>query len=115
MYNFKLLNGEEIRKIIDDVLVYPDNKLCTFIITSVRLLVLDYPSSFHNSMEDLRISGKVNYVRMKEIIFECQNNAIKSVIKNKNKYIIKILDHSFIETDNRDVYEELKKVIKWKK
>ena len=53
MYDFNLLDQEEIKLIIDDVLIYKDNKLYSFIITNKRLLVLDYPSPLCNSMEDL--------------------------------------------------------------
>ena len=99
MYNFNLINNEEIRLIVDDVLVYSDNKLYTFIITNKRLLVLDYPSGLYNSMEDLRIAGKMNYVRMKEIIFEKELNDIKKVYKVDDKNRITFVDGSFIEFD----------------
>lgn len=110
MYNFELLNDEKIKKIIDDVLIYTDNKRYTFIITNQRLLILDYPSGYHNSMEDLRISGKMNYVRMKEIILEKNINDIDRVLHEVDKYVIKFKDDSFIEMDNSDVYKIIKEV-----
>ena len=115
MYNFDLLNDEEIKLIVPEVLLYKDNKLYTFIITNKRLLILDYPSPLHNSMEDLRISGKMNYIKMKEIVIQKELSSIKEVIKNKDMIVIKFIDDSFIEMDNNDVYTELKKVIIWKK
>ena len=108
MYNFELINGEEIKLIDDDVLIYKDNKLYTFIITNKRLLVLDYPSGLYNSMEDLRISGKMNYIRTKEIIFEKNLDDIKFLSKESVKIKICFMDNSFIEFKNDDIYELLK-------
>ena len=110
MYNFNLLNNEKIKKIFDDVLIYKDNKLYTIIITNKRLLILDYPSGIHNSMEDLRISGKMNYVKMKEIIFDVEISFIKEVSKQDDIIKIIFMDDSFIEIDNNDVYNELKEI-----
>lgn len=108
MYNFNLINDEEIRLIVDDVSTYKDNKLFTFIVTNKRLLVLDYPSGLYNSMEDLRISGKMNYVRMKEIILERKLSDIKNVYEVDNKKRITFIDDSFIEFDSDDIYNALK-------
>ena len=82
MYNFKLLNNEEIVLIDDDVLIKNKDYKYTIILTNKRLLVLDYPSNTFNSMEDLRISGRINYVKMKEIILAKSLSNIKHIIKN---------------------------------
>ena len=108
MYNFKLIDDEKIILIVDDVLIYKDNKLYTFIITNKRLLVLDYPSELYNSMEDLRISGKMNYIRMKEIVFERNLDDIIFVFKEGSKIKISFMDGSFIEFKSNDVYKLLK-------
>ena len=108
MYNFDLLSDEEIKLIDDDVLIYKDSKLYTFIITNKRLLVLDYPSELYNSMEDLRISGKMNYIRMKEIIFERNLDDIKFLSNESSKIKIIFMDNSFIEFNGDDVYNLLK-------
>lgn len=110
MYNFELLHGEEIIKIIDDVLIYSNNSVYTFIITNQRLLILAYPSGYHNSMEDLRISGKASYVRMKEIVLEKSISDIETVLKETDKYVIRFKDDSFIKIDNSDVYKVIKEV-----
>ena len=89
---------------------YNDNKLYSFIITNKRILILDYPSGYHNSMEDLRMSGKINYVRMKEIILAKKIEDIKEISNEKN--IIRFKDNSFIEIDNSRVCAELMKVVK---
>ena len=107
MYNFDLINGEEIKLIVDNVFIYRDNKLYTFIITNKRLLILDYPSGLYNSMEDLRITSKMNYVRMKEVIFEKGLDDIKNVSKIRKKNRITFVDDRFIEFDSQDVYDVL--------
>ena len=96
MYNFKLLDNEEIALIDDNVIIKDKDNLYTVIITNKRLLVLDYPSNVYNSMEDLRISGKINYVKMKEIILEKKLKEIKKIddMIEFNKIIF--LDDSFI-------------------
>lgn len=108
MYNFKLIDDEKIKLIDDDALIYKDNKLYTFIITNKRLLVLDYPSGLYNSMEDLRISGKMNYIRMKEIVFERNIDDIKLIFNDSGRTKISFIDDSFIEFKSNDVYKLLK-------
>lgn len=63
-------------------------KNVTCIITNQRLLILDYPSGIHNSAEDLRISGKMNYIKMKEVIGEINLKDIETIIKESNNYTI---------------------------
>ena len=105
MYNFKLLDNEEIKLIDDDVLI--KDKVYTIIITNKRLLVLDYPSGLYNSNEDLRISGKLNYIKMKEIVLDININNIKKVEKNNELSKIVFLDDSFIEINANKVIDKL--------
>ena len=107
MYNFKLLDNEEIILIDDNVLVKDRDNLYTVIITNKRLLVLDYPSNVYNSMEDLRISGKINYVKMKEIILEKKLDEIKRIDKSSEFSKIIFLDDSFIQIKSIDVINKL--------
>ena len=86
MYDFNLLRNENIKIISDNSKVYINNtfKECTTIITNLRLLILDYPSNISNSMEDLRTSQRINYIKKKEIIFELKlKNIIDIKIKNE--------------------------------
>lgn len=84
MYNFNLLSNENIKIISDNSKVYINNtfKECTTIITNLRLLILDYPSNISNSMEDLRTSQRINYIKKKEIIFELK---LKNIINIETK------------------------------
>ena len=70
MYNFELNIGEKIELISDNTMIYngKESRVYTGIITNQRLLILDYPSNIHNSLEDLRISNKIYYIRKKEVI-----------------------------------------------
>ena len=76
MYDFKLEQNEEVKLISDNTIIYFDkeSKNYTSIITNKRLLILDYPSGVHNSAEDLRISGRMTYIRKKEVISEIYLN-----------------------------------------
>ena len=69
--------------------------------------MLDCPSNVYNSMEDLRISGKINYVKMKEIILEKKLNEIKKIDDRSEFSKIIFLDDSFIEIKSIDVINKL--------
>ena len=107
MYNYKLLDNEEIALIDDNVIIKDKDNLYTVIITNKRLLVLDYPSGVYNSMEDLRISGNINYVKMKEIILDKKIDEIKKIDDNSEFSKIIFLDDSFIQIKSIDVINKL--------
>ena len=115
MYDFKFGNGEQVNNIIDSVKVYigDDIKEITCIITNKRLLFLDYPSKVFNSMEDLRISGKMNYIRKKEVVDYAYLDDI-SVINKLDRYTeIELKDGRYINIDNGII--KFLKERKWKK
>ena len=97
MYDFKLNKGEEIKLISDNTIVYTssEERNVTCIITNKRLLILDYPSGVHNSAEDLRISGKMNYIRMKEIIGEIDLKDIEIIVKEADYYRIELKNKEY--------------------
>ncbi len=106
MYDFKLLDNEKIKFITDDSKIYEKNNYenYTIIITNLRLLVLNYPSNINNSMEDLRSSQRLFYIKKKEVIFEIDLNKIlkfeisKNILKlfiSKENYLI-IKDNSLL-------------------
>ena len=86
MYDFKLNKNEEIKLISDNTIVYTakEEKNVTCIISNQRLLILDYPSGIYNSAEDLRISGKMTYIRKKEIAADINLKDITSITKENN-------------------------------
>lgn len=104
MYDFELGKNEKIILINDDVIVGLENKKYTIIVTNKRLLVLDYSSKFHNSIEDLRAIGRINTVKMKEVI--CEKKLID--IKNINNNQIIFDDDSYIVINDKEIINLLK-------
>ena len=111
MYDLKLNKNEEIKLISNDTIIYTDKEVknITCIITNIRLLILDYPSGIHNSKEDLRISGKMTYIRKKEIICEINLSDIVSITNNNRYYKITLKDKKYINLDDNNVIKYLKK------
>ena len=112
MYDFKLNNNEEIKLISDNMVVFTNNKEInvTCIITNQRLLILDYPSGIYNSAEDLRMSGKMTYIRKKEVIEAINLKDIKSLIKKNNYYKIEFKNKEYINLNDDDIIEYLNKL-----
>lgn len=111
MYDFKLKNNEEIKLISDNTIIYTDNEEInvTCIITNQRLLILDYPSGIYNSAEDLRISGKMTYIRKKEIVADINLRDITSVTKENNYYKIELNNKGHINLSDEEIIKYLKK------
>lgn len=111
MYDFKMLDNEEIVLIDDYVLVKNNSEYLTFIITNKRLLALDYPSSVFNAREDLRISGKMNYIKMKELILDKKITEIKNIEENSEYSKITFENDTYIEIKSKDITNKLKEVL----
>ena len=111
MYDFKLNENEKIKLISDNAIIYTTkNKInVTCIITNKRLLILDYPSGVHNSAEDLRISGKMTYIRKKEIVADINLKDITSIIKENNYYRIELNNKGYINLSDEEIIKHLKK------
>lgn len=112
MYDFKLNKGEEIKLISDYTIVYTakEEKNITCIITNKRLLILDYPSGIHNSAEDLRISGKMTYIKKKEVIGEIDLKDIETITKETDYYKIELKNKEYINLNDDDIIDYLKGV-----
>lgn len=110
MYDFKLNKGEEIKLISDNTIVYTINeeKNVTCIITNKRLLFLDYPSGIHNSAEDLRISGKMTYIKKKEVIGEIDLKDIENITRESDYYKIEFKSKKYINLNDDEIIEYLK-------
>ncbi len=111
MYDFKLNKNEEVKLISDNTIVYTakEDKNVTCIITNQRLLILDYPSGIYNSAEDLRISGKMTYIRKKEVIGEIDLKDIENIIKESDYYKIEFNNNEYINLNDNEIIEYLKK------
>ena len=117
MYNLTLQENEEIKLISDNTTIY--NKILepikysqTSIITTNRFLILDYPSLINNPKEELRIIGKLNYIKQKEIIFEIELKNIISIEPKRNYYQINISKDKYIIIDDQEIIKYLKQEIK---
>lgn len=103
MYDIKLEKNEKIILISDNTVI--KDKLYTSIITNKRFLILDYPSQYQNSQEELRILNRINYIKKKEVILAISLNDIKNIIDNK---IIFNNDNIILKDD--DIIDRLKEV-----
>ena len=108
MYDFKLNSKEKIVLIDDDVVFKNKAEYLTIIITNERLLVLDYPSSLYNSNEDLRTSGRLNYIKMKEVILSKELTEIKTIETNSEYSKIVFTDDTYLEIKSEEVINKLK-------
>lgn len=105
MYDIKLEKNEQIILISDNTII--NNKLYTAVITNKRFLILDYPSQYHNSQEELRILGRINYIKMKEVIFSKELKDIKKIDSNK----ILFNDDTNINIKDKEIINKLKKLL----
>ena len=107
MYDLKLKKNEKIELISDNTKIYTDKEIkeYTCIITNQRLLILDYPSSINNPMEDLRISGRMNYVRKKEVVTEINLKNINKIIQNKDYHEIILQNGQYINLNDDTIID----------
>ena len=117
MYDFKLNKNEEIKLISDNSIVYTtkQEKNVTCIITNKRLLIFDYPSGVHNSAEDLRISGKMTYIKKKEVIGEIDLKNIENITRESDYYKIELKNKEYINLADNEIINYLKGENLWRK
>ena len=113
MYNIKLNKNEKINLISDSTIIYKDNNssIYTSIITTNRYIILDYPSDIFNVKEDLRMIGRLNYIKQKEIIFETNLKNIINIKKGKKYYKIILSNNNYILIKDNKVINNLIKII----
>lgn len=113
MYDIKILDNEKIELISDDTFVYTPNgdKTCSSIVTNIRYLILDYPSKIYNSMEDLRISGKITYIKKKEVILSININDIDKIEKDNDYHKILLNSKEYILINDNEIINYLKSKI----
>lgn len=108
MYNFNFLRDEKLIQVFDDIWIKVNDKekITTIALTNKRLLFLDYDNNDYR--ENLRISGKLNYIRYKEVYYMVKLENIKNMANN-DTYIINLIDGRNIEFDNEELYHLIKK------
>ena len=107
MYNFNLLKDEKLIEIFENVLISQkqNEKTTTIALTNQRILFLDYITN--DGHEALRITGRLNLVRTKEVYYEINLKNILSIQKIKNKYIVTTKDNESIIFDNAKLFKLL--------
>ena len=110
MYDIQFLPDEKIELISDNTLVYTNegDKNCSSVVTNMRYLILDYPSGVYNSMEDLRISGKINYIKKKEIILSINISDIDKIVRDNDYDKIVLNNQEYILVNDKEIIEYLR-------
>lgn len=108
MYNFNLVDGEEIKKVFDNEYVKQgDNeKNTTIALTNKRILFMDYDKEDPN--EVLRIGRGIDYVRYKEVYYQIELNDVEK-IENNEIYKVVLKNGIEFEFDNEELYGLLNK------
>lgn len=111
MYDIKLMDNENILLISDNSLIYNPNyeKVYTTIITNYRFLILDFPSNENNSLEDLRTSQRLTYIKKKEVILSIKLDDINDITKQNDYYKIAFNNNYILIKDN-DIINKLIKL-----
>lgn len=111
MYDIKLMDNENILLISDNSLIYNSNyeKVYTTIITNYRFLILDFPSNENNSLEDLRTSQRLTYIKKKEVILSIKLDDINDITKQNDYYKIAFNNNYILIKDN-DIINKLIKL-----
>ena len=106
MYNFNFIEKEKLIEVFDDVYIkQKDNeKITTIALTNKRLLFLDYMTN--DGLETLRITNKMNFVRIKEVYYIIDLKNIESIIEDEY-YILKLKDGIVINFNNQKLYKLL--------
>lgn len=108
MYNFELVDNEEIIKIFDEVFIKQEEneKNTTIILTNKRLLFLDYVTP-NEGLEVLRIARGLDYIKYKEIYYQIDLNDIENIISGKYYQII-LKNKMTFEFNDEELYNLLK-------
>ena len=111
MYDIKLMDNEKVLLISDNSLIYNSNyeKEYTTIITNYRFLILDFPSNENNSLEDLRTSQRLTYIKKKEVILSIKLDDINDITKQNDYYKIAFNNNYILIKDN-DIINKLIKL-----
>lgn len=103
MYNFNLINGEEVIQVFEKEYVRQGKKEknTTIAITNKRILFLDYVKE--DPDEVLRVARGVDYVRYKEVYYKINLNDIES-IELDDGYNVKLMDGTEFGFDNEEIF-----------
>lgn len=108
MYNFNLMNNEEVIAVFDKLFIKQDDneKITTIALTNKRLLFLDYLVQ-NEGLEVLRIARGASYPMYKDIYHQTNLDDIEK-ITNEKSYKVILKDQTYFEFDNKELYDLLK-------
>lgn len=100
MYNFIKLENEEIILISDESRLKKNEEeiIISTILTSKRIILLDYPDKSNNYEEVMRISKGADYILKKEPILIINLNEIKTLEEDDDfdKYLLKNSNYFYL-------------------
>lgn len=110
MYNFELINDEEVIEIFDEVFAKQNENgvNTTIVLTNKRLLFLDYITP-NEGLEVLRIARGASYVKYKEIYCQINLTDITKIIKDEY-YQVVLKNGITFEFNSDELYKLLKKL-----
>ena len=108
MYNFELMNNEEVIKIFEEIFIKQgyNEKITTIVLTDKRLLFLDYIMP-NEGLEVLRVARGSNYVKYKEVYYQIDLNDIENIIEDEYYQVVLKNKISFKFNDD-ELYKLLK-------
>ena len=108
MYNFDLLNKEEIVKIFDELLIKQGDKqkIISAILTNKRLLFFEFVSDDY--IETLRTARGMSFIRNKEVSYVIDLKDIETIVEEEY-YVINLKDNISFEFDDKQLFELLSK------
>lgn len=108
MYNFELMDNEEVIKAFDEIWIKQgeNQKNTTIVLTNKRLLFLDYLTP-NEGLEVLRIARGTNYIKYKEVYYQIDLNDIADITTGEYYQVI-LKNKMMFEFDDEELYNLLK-------
>lgn len=109
MYNFNLIENEEVVKIFDEVYIKQgeNEKNTTIILTNKRILFLDYIEP-NQGLEVLRIARGADYIKYKDVYYQIDLNDIER-ITNGEYFKVVLTNKMTFEFDCIELFNLLNK------
>lgn len=109
MYNFELIDDENVVKIFDEVFIRQgeNEKITSIVLTNKRMLFLEY-IVLNEGNEVLRVARGVDYLRKKDVYYQVNLNDIIGIDKLEY-YKVTLNNNMVFEFDNDELFSLLSK------
>lgn len=109
MYNFELIDDENVVKIFDEVFIRQgeNEKITSIVLTNKRMLFLEY-IVLNEGNEFLRVARGVDYLRKKDVYYQVNLNDIIGIDKLEY-YKVTLNNNMVFEFDNDELFSLLSK------